>query len=304
MNRKSNFAEKRPGKTQQPKTSERIQRLLFQAQRACEAGQLAVAEQLCLQILAIDVRSAEGLHLLGFVGYRSRRFEMAIRMIGRAIAVNHKQPHYHSNLGNAFLARGKLDQAVASYGKALTLNPDLVEAHSNLGNALLAQNKLEMAVVSYRHALALNPNLPEAHLNLSNALRTLGNLEEALASSDRVLALKPGYVKAHSNRGAALHALGKLDEALASYDQALAIDPNNVDASWNRSLVQLLQGDFAAGWRNYEWRNQKSASHHFPQPQWRGEPLQGSRILLHCEQGWGDDLQFLRLMSLPLSIAK
>ena len=32
----------------------------------------------------------------------------------------------------------------------------------------------------------------------------------------------------------------------------------------------------------------------FPQPIWRGEPLNGARILLHAEQGLGDSIQFLR----------
>jgi hypothetical protein len=38
----------------------------------------------------------------------------------------------------------------------------------------------------------------------------------------------------------------------------------------------------------------KNAPRSFTQPLWRGEPIEGKRILLHAEQGLGDTLQFLR----------
>jgi hypothetical protein len=36
----------------------------------------------------------------------------------------------------------------------------------------------------------------------------------------------------------------------------------------------------------------------FEEPEWRGEPLQGRTILLHCEQGYGDNIQCLRYVPL------
>jgi len=60
----------------------------------------------------------------------------------------------------------------------------------------------------------------------------------------------------------------------------------------------LLTADFASGWPNYEWRWQSKSDpinrRSYAQPQWRGEPLHGSRILIYAEQGLGDTLQFLR----------
>ena len=59
--------------------------------------------------------------------------------------------------------------------------------------------------------------------------------------------------------------------------------------------MELLAGNFTKGWRDYEIRSRrKNAPRRFPEPLWRGDSLNGARILLHAEQGLGDTLQFLR----------
>jgi hypothetical protein len=108
--------------------------------------------------------------------------------------------------------------------------------------------------------------------------------------------LQPNYVEAHNNLGNVLRKQAHYAEARQSYDQALALRPGYVEALWNRSLLELLLGNYAEGWRDYEVRSRRTINRprEFTQPLWRGEPLGGARILLHSEQGLGDTLQFLR----------
>ena len=60
----------------------------------------------------------------------------------------------------------------------------------------------------------------------------------------------------------------------------------------------LLQGRYAEGWQEYEWRWRKSdftsPCRHTDIPLWDGSPLLGRTILLHAEQGFGDAIQFAR----------
>jgi tetratricopeptide (TPR) repeat protein len=298
------------------------------------AGRLAEAEQIYLQILAIDPHHSDTLHLLGMIAHHTGRPDAAIVMIREAIAINKTTAAYHSNLGTILQSQGKLQEAAESYSQALLLQPDLAEAHYNLGNVFHAQEKLAAAAASYERALALQPNLSEAHYNLGNtlqaqgkleraiacyqrslainpqkyeachnlgnALESQGKLEEALACYRQALSLNPGYAKAHHSLGSALHAMGEVDEALACYRTAQALQPDFPEAAFAESLAQLSQGDFTAGWRNYEsrWRTKEHTPpmRACPQPLWAGETLSSGRLLLWGEQGIGDEIMFAGLI--------
>ncbi len=297
---------------------------------------MAEAERIYRQILAIDAEQADCLHLLGMIAYQAGRHEVALERIREAIALDKKVPAYHSNLGTVLQAQGRLDEAAVSYARALALQPELAEAHYNLGNVFHVQNKLQGAVACYERALALKPELAEAHYNLGNALQAQGELDAAIACYERalalqptkvealhnlgnalqsqdklddamdcfarVLAIQPDYAQAHYSLGCAFHALGNLDQALACYRIAQDIQPGFAQAGFSQSLAQLLQGNFAAAWPNFELRWQVKNQDHdtpmrpYPQPLWRGEKLASGRVLIWGEQGIGDEIMFAGLI--------
>lgn len=89
---------------------------------------------------------------------------------------------------------------------------------------------------------------------------------------------------------------GQNREAIACYRQALKRRPDWPEAHISLGHTLLLEGDFAAGWEEMEWRWRLPgvSLQPFEQPLWAGEPLEGRRILLWAEQGFGDTIQFVR----------
>ena len=267
-----------------------------------DQGKLDEAIACYRRALALKPDFAEAHNNLGVALSDQGKLDEAVACYRRALALKPDYAEAHSNLGLALSNQGKLDEAVACYRRALALKPDFAEAHNNLGNALKDQGKLDEAVACYRRALALHPNFAEAHNNLGLTLSAQGKLDEAVACYRRALALKPDYAEAHNNLGNALKEQGNLDEAVACYRRALALKPDYADANFNQSLLTLLTGDFERGWGEYEWRwKTKQRNFHgryFAQPLWDGQPLAGSTILLHAEQGLGDTIQFVRYVHL------
>jgi len=149
-------------------------------------------------------------------------------------------------------------------------------------------------------ALVVNPGDPRLMHNQASVLRKMGRLEESLSLLDRALKFGPQMAQVHAERGFVLKLLGHHEEAIETYHLALGLDPGLVEAHWNLSLCNLLLGRFEAGWAGYEWRWQLKARDMQPRPWtmplWLGQvPLEGHSILLHCEQGYGDSIQFARL---------
>jgi tetratricopeptide (TPR) repeat protein len=198
-----------------------------------QQGRLADAERIYRQILAIEPRHADSLHLLGTLAHQVGRDDVAAELIRAAIATNDRQPAYHSNLGTILQAQGDLVEAADCYRRALALKPDLAEAQMNLGTVLEAQGRLEEAASRFERALALKPDLAEAHVNLGNILQSQGRLDEAVASFERALLLKPEMAEVHGNLGNALQAQMKLDGAVACYEQALALKPEMAEVHGN-----------------------------------------------------------------------
>jgi hypothetical protein len=133
---------------------------------------------------------------------------------------------------------------------------------------------------------------------LGDALHAQGKVDEAIGWYKRTLELNPQHHKACNCLCNACFDKGQLAESTAWCERALALAPDYGDARMNQCLLQLLQGDYINGWRNYEVRWKVYTARTSPQPLWLGAPLRGARILLHAEQGLGDSLQFLRYVPL------
>jgi protein O-GlcNAc transferase len=228
-----------------------IQQAFAAAMGHHQAGRQKEAERLYLQILQADPHHADALHLLGVLAHQNGRNDVAVDLIGRAIAQNGRVPSFHNNLGNALKVQGKLQEAAAAYAGALALNPNHVGALFNLGLVLQTQDKWEEAAAAYRRALSLKPDYAEAHGNLGNTLQAQGRLEEAVVCYRRALSYRPDYAEVHSNLGNVLMAQGEYAEAAASHGRALTHKPDNAEAHNNLGLVLMEQGDVDAAVASY-----------------------------------------------------
>src|SRR5262249_36402560 len=145
----------------------------------------------------------------------------------------------------------------------------------------------------HARALTIDRASADACQNMGNSLRALFRQHEAIAWYDRSLALRPGSATVLGNKAVALAELRRFDEAVMVYHQAIAADPAHAIAEWNLALLQLLLGDFEAGWARQEAR-WKTASlsvgyPEFSQPKWLGaEPIAGKTVIVYANEGAGD----------------
>ena len=189
--------------------------------------------------------------------------EHALFFLNHALKIDPRCADAHHYLGFSYMTLGRLDEAEQHLGAALTLQPGAAGFLSTLGLLREKQHRAEEATALFQQAVDTNPTIAEPWNNL-------GNIEAAV--------------------------WGNYERALQLFNQTLAMRPFYNDARYHRGMVELTLGDFERGWADYEFRPtmfQKSRER-YNRPRWNGEPLVGKTILLHCEQGLGDTLQFIR----------
>ncbi|MBF0194732.1 MAG: tetratricopeptide repeat protein [Magnetococcales bacterium] len=263
-------------------------------------GKLDEAVDSYQKAITINPNFADAYNNLSVVLIDQGKWDKAVANCRKVISLNPDIAITHFNLGNALKEQGKLDEAIASYNKAISIKPDFKKAYLNIGNTLKEQGKFDEAIARYKKIISITPDYAIAHSNIGIILQEQGKVDEAVARYKKAISIKPDYAEAHSNFGNTLQEQGKLDEAIARYKKAISIKPDLAEAHNNLGVSLLLSGDFENGWVEYEWwrKCKDNIPISLSKPLWDGTSLEGKTILLHCDQGLGDNLQFVRYTEL------
>jgi Flp pilus assembly protein TadD len=268
------------------------------------------------------------------------QFTSSVEAFRRAVELQPRNADIHNHLGLSLRGIGKTEDAISRYRKAIELAPDHALAMYNLANALKENRQPEEAVAWYQRSLSLRANHADGYNNLGTTLKDLSHYDEAIAAFRKAISLKPGMAVFHNNLGLALEAtgrsgqavtacrqaidcdpnfaeahrnladslrrLGRCGEAIEHYRTALRLRPDYAEAEWNLSIAYLLDGQLDKGFALYHRRHDPSLKittypHRYEVPRWDGSSFVQKTILVHCEQGLGDSIQFVRYLPMVKS---
>jgi hypothetical protein len=178
--------------------------------------------------------------------------------------------------------------------------PDDPEAALGRARHLEQQGSRADAVAAYEHFVGLCPEHPGGRAALGILLASANRAEEAIEQFRAAVRLEPGRAARHHYLGSALAEVGRPAEAVGCFEEATRLNPEHAEAHKGLSMALLCLGDFARGWREYEWRwkCKDFTPAGFHQPLWDGNAAAGKTIFLHAEQGAGDIFQFVRYAAL------
>jgi len=203
--------------------------------------------------------------------------------------------------GQHLINEKKWSEAVYCLLQALNIDPKNAAGHVLIAQAYKEQNLLKKALDSYLHALELAPNNPDYLYNLALFHQENKNFSGAERYYLKLLAAEPEYADALANLGRLYQDTNLPDQARFYYEKDLKLRPDDPDSHLNLAFIHLLCGDYESGWKEYGWRFQRKAAkstypHTFAEPRWTGNPFPGQILFIHGEQGFGDNLQFMRYL--------
>jgi tetratricopeptide (TPR) repeat protein len=270
---------------------------------------------------------------LGRALHGQGRHEEALKTFDKAVQLKPDDAELWINLGNVLVDLDRPSEAVLGFQHALKLDPSRWEAANKSGYLFFRLERFEEAFAHFdlcdqlqpnhsltvhmrahslrglkRYEESLADNLRAHELdpadhnscnNIGDAMQSLGRQQEAVAWFDKALLRKPDFIAAINNKAFSLTQLHRFDEAFAIYERLNRTGTNTPAGDWNLSLLQMLTGDFEAGWagREARWKTPALtfAYPKFSQPKWLGqESIEGKTILVHVDEGLGDTIHFVR----------
>lgn len=310
--------------------------LLVAAHAALDRGDTVVAEAGYREAIRQFGPRPEWLANLGTILSKAGRFTDAVGVLRDASAALPDHAGVLSNLGYALLQSGAQGEALRCLERATQHDPRHVEAWNNLGLTRLARDDYPGAELAFLRALDLAPRYTPALSNWCDALlrrglfaqardfvagraerdpayadawfkygftlTLTGEFERARSVLEHTATLDPGYAPIYHNLGTVALWQNRLDEAVGWFRAALERDGNDTDAQLGlaQTLLKLRHAD--EGWRWFEARDARKGSvagmNVVGISAWTGAPLPGGTLIVHCEQGLGDVLQFARFLAL------
>ncbi len=264
-------------------------------------GKLHQAEAQYRMILKEIPDNAEALHGLGIIAFQLKKYDVAFDFISKAIENKPEAPQFHYNCGLVLVAMKRQDEAIRAFQQAIQYKPDYADAYYNLALALKEQQQFEDAIENFEQSIRFHSDNADAYYNLGNTHKSLNHHEAAAESYNKAINGNPNFAKAYNNLAFVQQEQGHIKKAIENYRQAIHLKPEFVEAHWNLSLALLLNGEFKEGWKEHEWRflrakRNSNYPYRFGIPPWDGSFFEGKRLFVHCEQGLGDTIQFIRYL--------
>lgn len=252
--------------------------LLHCARLDKQLGMSATAEQCLKHILTLEPGHHEANHALGSLLMETRRFDEALPCFQRLTQELPDRWQAWNDMACCLRDRGHSADAARCMERAIQCRPDSAGQHATL-----------------------YANLALIHFDLHD-------YERAQLALDSALALDPCSAEALYTQSMLKSGLGLHGEAEAWARRALAVKPAYPQARLGLALSVLTQGRWREGFAGYELRwvgSDRAAVQTMPtlgRSQWHGAPtLPGSHIAVLAEQGFGDQLQFARLVPMLLA---
>ena len=192
------------------------------------------------------------------------------------------------------------------YKKALVLCKRLIEKNSKnvvlLNTISIVYRRLERYRESHfwaEKAINLDPHFWPAHNNIARVYHDTGQITKCLSIYRKIIAAEPSYIEARVNFAVSLKSIGDYMSSLKQYIEIDKIKKTDV-SMFHLSITRLSLGMYKKGFQEYEIRWKvfplnKSVWPIKDRELWEGQ--RDKNVLLWKEQGIGDDILFLGLVS-------
>jgi tetratricopeptide (TPR) repeat protein len=254
------------------RAKESVEQAIEKALKLIKQENYKSAEALLQQTLKVQPDNAKALQLLGIVQNHLDNYDSAIQSLQRAIELDPDNAEHHNNLALSYANRKEFDTALAHAEQANYIEPENPIYMNNLGLQYLAVDNTNAAISLFKESLGKKPD-PLVMVNLGTAFSNNLEFEKAAGCLEDAIDLKPDLAGAHVNLFYNYQLLGKHEESWEHFEHRLQHYP----------VMQAYLEKFG----------EKKL---LPPQGTTNVSFKGQTLVVFCEQGYGDAIQFMRFI--------
>lgn len=229
-------------------------------------GKYDEAEKIISSVLENDPTFISAYLTMGLIHEENEKPEDAIMCYEATIGLNPKELAAYLNLALLYKKNKNYTEAIKVYQKASISIPNNHYILSNLGNLFYMQHKYEDAIICHQRAIKIKSDSNIVYFNYANTLVNAQKSDDAVKMFNKSIELNSNFIRAHINLGTTLLAKEEFEEGFKEYEHRIHEDPYILD------LIQSKK------------------------PIWKGENIEGKTIVVTCENGLGNNIQFSRYL--------
>jgi Tfp pilus assembly protein PilF len=303
-----------------------------QALQYLKSNNFEEAAKLLQYVIKHDTQDQQSCLLLSSVYAQTGRFNEAVECGKQAVQINPLNPLAHHALAYLYETIGDFGGAEKEYKVFLEFDENNIDILNHLAVSLSKQYKYQEAIDTLEKARAIDNTNPDTLANLCLAHRLNHSPGTAISIGKILLRQNPGSVKTHRQLALSCIQLGQLEAAKEHAETIIEIDPDNesafnilgivaqyknddvyaealfkkalsinsdfTTAEINLAHLYLAHGNLKDGWKFYRARPSQRKSRNIIPPEFLPDDLTNKRIVLHWDQGIGDEIFFLRFADL------
>lgn len=239
---------------------------------------------------------------LGNIYFSFDNYQKAKENYELSLNISQKNEKVFFNLGTVYLKLEDLEKAKYYFTKAISINSNYTNAYINLGIVNKKLEFLDESIRCFEKAIDINPNESEIYYNYANTLLKLEQYNLSLSLFQKALALncKDKY-KVFYSIGLVYQYKNQFEKAIESFNKSIDLKSDYADSHFAKATILLQKENFEEGWKEYEYRWE--ANNELKRPEYKinwlnnFNNIKNKRILVQQEQGYGDNIQFVRYVN-------
>jgi tetratricopeptide (TPR) repeat protein len=212
------------------------------AEALLRQGQLENARTKIQEELRQNPSSAEGYSLLGLVYTEEKNYGEALAAFEQGLKFNAKSSGIRNDMGNVYVAQGKIDLAEKEFREAVRLNPADNDGNYNLGLVLLAKKHPAEAIPYLQR---IRPQTIASRMSLARADLEAGKPTDGLKAAADLSEQNKDNVQVHFTLGVLLATEKQHRAAQAELEQANLLQPQTFEILYNLGEVYLRNVEYA-----------------------------------------------------------